>query len=496
MNTGTQSPTTIQGGPLDERPRSSLAHLLRLWFGLDLPVGRLAYALTGCGLMLFKYGVDASVIYIVTGRFFSPVDYLNPSLSVRQFIFSGPFLLPDASWLPWVLAAWTLPFFWVGISMSVRRAVNAGRSPWAGMLFLIPLVNYVAMIILCFLPTQTAGRWSHSPLSLTNAPSPETTPEDIANPAADERTKSALSSILLGGLVALAMLGLSVYLLGSYGATLFFATPLMITATSAYWYNRGHSRSYASTFAVSLLSLALPICFMLLFALEGLICVVMAIPIALAVGAFGALVGRAIALNSSAPASHAAVAVFLLPLLAGVETAVVSPPLYEVLTTIEIDAPPERVWPHVIGYSALPEPEQWFFRAGIAYPRQVYLQGSGVGATRYCAFSTGAYVEPITVWEPPYRLAFDVVEQPPAMRELSPYDHVHAPHLNQTPRNRRGEFRLLRLPGNRTRLEGRTWYEIEMYPQGYWTLWSDAFARSIHERVFRHLKQLSEKDGG
>jgi hypothetical protein len=103
-------------------------------------------------------------------------------------------------------------------------------------------------------------------------------------------------------------------------------------------------------------------------------------------------------------------------------------------------------------------------------------------------------VEPITAWEPGRRLSFDVTEQPAPMTELSPYRHIHPPHLEGYLRSRRGEFRLVPLPGGRTRLEGSTWYELEMYPQDYWTLWSDACIQRIHQRVLRHIKQVAEAD--
>jgi len=112
---------------------------------------------------------------------------------------------------------------------------------------------------------------------------------------------------------------------------------------------------------------------------------------------------------------------------------------------------------------------------------------------RHCEFSTGSFVEPITVWQPAERLAFDVAAQPPPMHELSPYRHVHPPHLDGYLRCRRGEFRLLPLAGGRTRLEGSTWYEFEMYPQDYWTLWSDAAIHRIHRRVLEHIKRLAEE---
>jgi hypothetical protein len=115
-----------------------------------------------------------------------------------------------------------------------------------------------------------------------------------------------------------------------------------------------------------------------------------------------------------------------------------------------------------------------------------------VGAVRYCEFSTGAFVEPITAWDAPGRLAFDVVEQAPPLREWSLYRNVYAPHLDGFFRTTKGEFRLTELSGGRTRLEGRTWYSVRMQPQIYWTVISDAIVHRIHDRVLRHIKVEAE----
>ena len=58
--------------------------------------------------------------------------------------------------------------------------------------------------------------------------------------------------------------------------------------------------------------------------------------------------------------------------------------------------------------------------------------------------------------------------------------------------SRRGEFRLVPLPGGGTRLEGRTWYEVEIFPQAYWQPWAEALIHRIHHRVLQHVKTLSE----
>jgi hypothetical protein len=59
---------------------------------------------------------------------------------------------------------------------------------------------------------------------------------------------------------------------------------------------------------------------------------------------------------------------------------------------------------------------------------------------------------------------------------------------------RAGEFRLVDL-GGRTRLEGSTWYEQRLRPEGYWVVFSDFIISEIHARVLSHIKYESERMG-
>jgi hypothetical protein len=184
----------------------------------------------------------------------------------------------------------------------------------------------------------------------------------------------------------------------------------------------------------------------------------------------------------------------MLPLAAGGEKAMERAPTNEVVTTVVVDAPPDVVFRRVTSFPDLAPPSEWIFRHGIAYPVRARIVGEGVGATRYCEFSTGTFVEPITRWEAPHRLAFDVVENPLPMKEWGFTDDVDAPHLHGFMRSKRGEFRLTELPGGKTRLEGITDYELSLYPALYWKLWSDGIVHAIHERVLTHVARLSEED--
>src|SRR5215468_461899 len=132
--------------------------LLTLWFGLSAPVSRRAYAASGFSLMLFKYAVEALAIHSVTGLWMSPLVYLSPLISQRLS------LLGTHESLIWALALWTLPFLWIGVSMTVRRAEDAGLGPVPGAMFFVPILNYALMLALCLLPSRPrAGNEARTP---------------------------------------------------------------------------------------------------------------------------------------------------------------------------------------------------------------------------------------------------------------------------------------------------------------------------------------------
>ena len=78
------------------------------------------------------------------------------------------------------------------------------------------------------------------------------------------------------------------------------------------------------------------------------------------------------------------------------------------------------------------------------------------------------------------------------MKELSPYK-IHPPHLEGYLKCERGEFRLIPLPGGRTEMIGTTWYRDNIWPQEYWSLYSNAIIHNIHMRVLNHIKTVSER---
>jgi len=444
---------------------------LRLWFTFERRVGRREYLASGLGLAALKYAGDALLVWSATGRLWTPTDYLSPLHSIlsARLAHTPPYLLP-------AMALWTVPFLWIGVSMTMRRALDAGRSAWVALLFFVAPLSYGLIAVLSILPSAPA-------------------PEMVEPPRPYERRlPGALLAIAAGAAVGLGMLALSVFALSAYGLSLFLGTPFVIGLLTAFLLNRRYAATLRETQEVVLLTLACVGGATFFTAAEGALCLLMAFPLAVALAALGAVLGRRIALHDAGPVGHAALAVLVLPATAALDVDRPASGLREVRSAVVIDAPADLVWRHVVEFPPLPEPTALVFRMGVAYPRHAELIGRGVGAVRHCVFSTGSFVEPITRWEPGRRLSFDVTSQPPPLAEWSPYAHVTPPHLRDYFRARRGEFRLVPLPGGRTRLEGSTWYELRIFPEAYWILFADAFVARIHGRVLEHVKRVTEEE--
>jgi hypothetical protein len=441
--------------------------VLQLWFGIRAPVSRRAYVTSGFGLAGFKYLVEAAAVWALTGRVWTPLDYVVSTGSRYESLGSPG--------LAWAIAIWSLPFIWIGASMTVRRGIDAGLTGAVGLLVFVPLVNSLTMLVLATQPSRAPA-------------SPDREAGD------GSAVGSALAAAAAGAVFAAAVVALSVLGLKLYGTALFVGTPFVVGFVAGLLFNLRRPRTLRDTLGLAAATIAVAAGTLLLLALEGVLCLAMALPLGVALALPGAALGRAVALRRRQPLVPLAALLLGLPALLGA-SALPPPaalPVHEVASSIDIAAPPALVWSNVVGFGELPPPVEWEMRHGIAYPIRARIAGRGVGAVRRCEFSTGAFVEPITVWDPPRRLAFDVTDQPPAMQELSPYAQVRAPHVAGYLRSRRGEFRLAARPDGGTRLEGHTYYTLDVSPGWYWTRYADLIIGRIHMRVLRHIKALSE----
>src|SRR5216684_8442219 len=447
-------------------------------------IDRKTYAIAGCSAFVLKYFLDKIVAGALFERPWFLWSYWQP-LGPDARVNAIP---PDARAFVATLLVLALPFIWLGVTLTVQRLRDAGQPVWLVVLFFVPVINLLFFLLLCTMGSRSVTQREATPW-------PETRRLDrwIPRSAMGAAAAAVGMTIPIGSLFA--VLGTEV--LRFYGWGLFVALPFCLGLFSVLVYSYHEPRSFRSCMAVSLAPLALLGAVLLLVMIEGVICILMAAPFAVALAALGGMLGYAIQaghwVDKGAPAMMSIVLLFT-PAFQGAER-LVNPQAetFEVRTAIEVNAPPEKVWNQVVSFAEIPPPKELLFRAGIAYPIRAEIYGHGVGAVRHCIFSTGPFAEPIEVWDEPRLLKFGVTANPAPLNELSPYGNIQPAHLHGYFVSKQGQFLLTALPGGRTRLEGATWYQHTMWPAAYWHLWSDYIIHKIHLRVLQHIRVAVEE---
>jgi hypothetical protein len=150
------------------------------------------------------------------------------------------------------------------------------------------------------------------------------------------------------------------------------------------------------------------------------------------------------------------------------------------------------VWRSIVDMGSIDEPPALPMRLGVAYPLRSEIVGEGVGALRRGEFSTGTALERVTEWIPNRKLAFVVLEDVPGMRELSPYAHVHAPHVIGYFRTKEASFELSALSDGATEIVERTSHELRLEPVLYWLPMARYVVHANNARVLAHIRRRAE----
>ena len=448
-------------------------------------VNRRTYALVGVLGFALKHNLDRLTATFGFHRPWGLFNYMEP---LRDATGIRSVHGDDAVFLA-TLVATALPFIWVGVVMTMKRLRSAGAPIALVILFFVPVFNLLFFLILSLVPER--AKTPDAEIARTGESwFMRLVPESSVGSAA---LSIVLTSAIGGGAAAFGTL-----FLGNYGWGLFVALPFAIGLVAAAIYGVRAQRSLGNCVTVAVLSIVLLGLGLMAFAMEGAVCLIMAVPLAVPLASSGGVCGYFVQKRWSreigAPAFLAVFLVFT-PGVQWVEHVTApSPQVFVVRSAIDIKASPETVWKEVVAFRVIPPPKEWMFRAGIAYPIRAEITGSGPGAERRCVFSTGAFVEPIQIWDEPHLLKFSVTENPPPMEEWTPYHHIEPPHLHGFLKSEGGQFLLTPLPDGGTRLEGTTWYQHGLWPAAYWRMWSDEIIHRIHMRVLTHIRDEAEKN--
>jgi uncharacterized membrane protein YhaH (DUF805 family) len=453
----------------------------RLW-SFEGTMDRGPYLAIGLIGFAIKHNLDR-LIAIQFGRSWDIFNYwaMPESEGIDRLGDQTPFVL--------TLLVASLPFIWVGLAQTLKRLRAIGWPPILLVLFFAPFLNLLFFLLLSVIPSREAeGRSARPGVNESSKRA------RLAAIVPRRRWGAAIAGALVTSLLAIPTAVVLTHVAGNYGWSLFVGLPFVMGLLTVMLFTYHERRSLIECLAAAGLSVVVISLLLFALALEGLICIAMAAPLAAVLACVGGWVGYLLQSHPRRVAAGVYPALLLvLPAAFLLESAVDrEPPVFEVVTAIEVNAPPQEVWRQLIAFGEMAAPKEWIFRLGIAYPIRAEIHGSGPGAVRHCVFSTGAFVEPITVWDEARRLRFSVAANPPPMQEWTPYDDLDPPHLKGFLESTGGQFLLTPLAGGRTRLEGTTWYRHSLWPASYWKLISDQIIHRIHLRVLCHIQSQSE----
>lgn len=382
-------------------------------------------------------------------------------------------VLPGLSPLEAALAfAFGLFVAWAVAVLSFRRATRARRGHLLAAASVIPVIQIAIILLLALMPAgaETDG------------------PEQSESTATAHTVQGILAGVAI---IVLAVL-VSALTFGAYGWGLFVLTPFTVGVTTGYLVNREADLGLGRTVSLVMTASALGSLALVMFALEGLACLVLAAPLAAGVAVIGGSIGHAVAVARHSPAKPF-LAIAFLPAAFALEAAMPPSVMIETHDSIEIAAQPAAVWRALISDEPIVSSPGMVGRAGLAFPIRGRILGAGTGALRVGEFSTGAALERITAWAPERRLAFEVLSQPAAMGEMSPYRRVHAPHVHGYFETAETRFELERLPGNRTRLTIRSSHLLHIDPAPYWQPIASWAASENAGRVLEDIREKAER---
>jgi hypothetical protein len=293
---------------------------------------------------------------------------------------------------------------------------------------------------------------------------------------------------------------------GHYGYALFVGLPAVVGFLSVLLLSGPARQVFFRGVGLALIPLLGGAFLFLLTGGEGFICLIMAAPVMLVCAVIGTataflvldtskwISNRINARSNGGPKANTT-ALVLLPLLVALTLEprfLPHPPTRMVHSSVVVRGDIAKVWETVLAFPEIASSPSGVFEYGIAYPIRATIEGTGVGAIRRCTFNTGDFVEPITAWDEPHRLAFDVVENPLPMKEWSFWGEIDTPHLHGFMISERGQFQLTAQSDGTVLLEGTTWYHQNLWPNAYWGALSDQIIHQIHGRVLGHIKGVVE----
>ena len=460
------------------------------WFRLwTWSAPRRAYLLWGLVLALVVFNVDRGpAVRLFTlgqtddpwGRFFHAELYRYGF----QWLPGNDASAPASVWAGGIA-------LWLGTYLSGARLRNAGMSSRWALLFLVPGIRPLLGTILVVIPPRGDAAAEESDSTPSSAGSRQAW---LHRWMPSSHWGCALSCSTAAAELGVALVQVNTELLGIYGWTLFLATPYLLGFLATWMYSLHRPLRKGDAVQISFLTVISSGVLLFGLAIEGVICLVMAAPIAVGLSWLGAATAAALMtrIRRRSEGRVMCVAVAIIPMLCLIERGrPAPPPVYSFSSEVFIAAPARRIWPRIVDVAGLPPDQNFWSRLNLATFRRARTEGHGLGAVRVCEFDTGTAREIVTDWEPPFLLGLRVETTPTPLQEWTFYRHIHPRHLEGYYQVNRAAFELTPVEGG-TLVRGTTEFQHGLWPADYWAWWCRPVIHGLQRRVLNAVKDRTE----
>lgn len=279
--------------------------------------------------------------------------------------------------------------------------------------------------------------------------------------------------VLLAGFAALR------YGLINYGIVMFMLFPVAIGFVLGVQAVR-----FTRLFWYTMLGILIFCGLLLALGLEGMICVLMALPLLLAAVGFGYFLGWLITRQDDSrddvlddpPSLRLSLLPLILLLVAGpIERALTPKPvLLTIKTSIELPYSAAQVYEAVLSMDTLDADKPILMKLGLPAPYKCVLDREAIGARRTCYFPNGKIVSQMTALDKPYGFSMKVTDY--TLMGLRWFRFEDASYVFEA-------------SGDKTRITRLTSYRSNLNPRWYWGFFERWGIEQEHQYVLASLRK-------
>ncbi len=284
-------------------------------------------------------------------------------------------------------------------------------------------------------------------------------------------------------------------IIGTLSFSFLMLMPFGMGAVTVYFSGRTEPVSYAQQIMMPWFPVTLCMFGSFIFFIEGLICIVLALPLFWLMSSIGGLVMGLFVHWKYSKNTLMSIAILPLLMLPIESSNTFLPQERWVSTSVLIEAKPEEIWSSFLDVQDI-KPEELGFSVSnlMGFPRPLHadMRGAGIGSLRVSTWEKGVeFGERITEWNPNISVAWEFEINPEKIPPKALDEHVKLGGKFWTVV--KGEYNISEVSMDRSKLELRTLYRNNTsWLLPYAQIWSDFLLDDFQSSILNLIKVRSE----